>query len=302
MHDINNIDLNLLKALRVLLQERSVSRAAQRMQLSQSAMSHTLARLRQSLGDPLFVRAGAGLDPTPRALALQQPLESLLDQINGLLSPSEEDPRKLIHQYRIATHDFMVEGALARGIKNLRAQHPAMSLELSLLDSHSNQALDNGELDLLIGAGIGAKPRFIQKRLRHDSVVCVLDSAHPALDDWHPGVLNQHPLVVHQQLNHSHPPTAELLQECRVAVTTGSLQMQLPLLPGSDLIALLPESLARTASATLDLVARPCPQPMEAITITALWHQRAKADTGHRWARDTLFAPFLQGHDNNGHR
>ncbi|WP_417348911.1 LysR family transcriptional regulator [Ferrimonas sp.] len=292
MQDINNVDLNLLKALRVLLQERSVSRAARRMHLSQSAMSHTLARLRQSLGDPLFVRAGAGLDPTPRALALQQPLESVLDQVNVLLSPSDGDPRKLINLYRIATHDFMVEGALTRGIRELRAQHPAMTLELTLLDSHSNQALDNGELDLLIGAGIGAKPRFVQKRLQSDAVLCVLDATHPALSDWHPGVLSEHPLVLHQQLNHSHPATTDRLQACRVAMTTGSLQMQLPLLPGSDLIALLPSSLAHRASEALGLVTRPCPLEMEAITITALWHQRAKADPGHRWARDTLLAPF----------
>lgn len=293
MHDINNADLNLLKALRVLLQERSVSRAARRMHLSQSAMSHTLARLRQSLGDPLFVRAGAGLEPTPRALALQQPLESVLDQVNALLSPSEGDPRKLISQYRIATHDFMVEGALAHGIRALRVQHPAMTLELSLLDSHSNQALDNGELDLLIGAGIGAKPRFVQKRLQSDAVLCVLDAAHPALSDWHPGVLSEHPLVLHQQLNSAHPATTESLQGCRTAVTTGSLQMQLPLLPGSDLIALLPESLAQRASDSFGLIVRPCPLDMTEISITALWHQRANSDPGHRWVRNTLFAPFL---------
>ncbi|BDY05567.1 LysR family transcriptional regulator [Ferrimonas sp. YFM] len=295
MQDINSIDLNLLKALKVLLQERSVSRAAQRMQLSQSAMSHTLARLRQSLDDPLFVRSGAGLEPTPRALALQQPLELLLEQLNTLLSPPEGDPRKLIHRYRIATHDFMVEGPLAQGIRALRAQHPAITLELSLLDSHSNQALDNGELDLIIGAGLGAKPRFVQKRLQSDAVVCVLDSAHPALTRWPPDVLLQHPLVLHQQLNLSQPAVTELLQECRVAATTGSLQMQLPLLPGSDLIALLPESLAQRASEALGLATRPCPLKMDAITITAHWHQRAKVDAGHRWVREILFAPFLQG-------
>lgn len=115
MRDIRNVDFNLLKALNALLEERNVTKAAQRLSVTQPAMSAMLVRLRESFKDPLFVRVQHGIQPTERALSLIQPVQNVLSEINAMLQPPEFDPTTTEMKLSIASTDYGLTAIAMRG-------------------------------------------------------------------------------------------------------------------------------------------------------------------------------------------
>lgn len=131
--DIRNLDLNLLVVLEVLLEERNVSRAARRLALTQSTVSGMLSRLRDALGDPLFVRARHGLHPTPRAEAMTAPLRRLLDDAHALVAPAEFDPSRWRGSVTISSTDYMQDGLLLPFLRELGKDAPHLRVALAPL-------------------------------------------------------------------------------------------------------------------------------------------------------------------------
>jgi DNA-binding transcriptional LysR family regulator len=131
MNDLRRIDLNLLVILDALLSEQHVTRAAERLHLSQPAVSHALARLRDLLGDPLLVRAGASLVPTSRALELMAPLAEALAQVQSLLAPNAFDPATAKRTFRLAMSDYGAAIVLPGLIRTLRHEAPGIDLQIS---------------------------------------------------------------------------------------------------------------------------------------------------------------------------
>ncbi|WP_238179400.1 LysR family transcriptional regulator, partial [Methylobacterium dankookense] len=181
--DLARVDLNLLVALDALLTERSVTRAAARVGIGQSAMSSSLARLRRLLGDELLTRAPEGMRPTPRALALAEPVRRTLRQIQSLVRREESfDPRTVERTFTISLPDSTEVLLGPRLLAYLRAEAPGIRLLLRSVDrTHILEELDTDRLDLAIGFFSEGQMHHKRRLLYRDSYVCLFDAAQVGL-------------------------------------------------------------------------------------------------------------------------
>ena len=166
--NIYNFDLNLLRVLDALLRERNVSRAAERLSLSQPAVSNALNRLRELLDDPLLVRAGRAMQPTPRALALEAPIRHALQQIeHSLIAGEAFDPARSQQRFRIAVTDYVELVCMPALMRRLAEHAPGIQLAIQhLTPTLPVEALDNGEVDLVLGRFLDV-PSYAAGPARH---------------------------------------------------------------------------------------------------------------------------------------
>lgn len=191
MDEFRRIDLNLLLALRVLLAERHVSRAALRLHKSQPAVSHALAQLREAFGDPLLVRDGRYMSLTPRARELQQPLEIVLGQLSALLQHKTFDPAQALRSFRLALSDYAAHLLLPALMQRLRREAPGIRLAISQNSREAMLAqLADGEIDLALGVFPGAPKEIMLDALFEEHFLCAADKASLprqgalSLDEW----------------------------------------------------------------------------------------------------------------------
>ena len=180
---LSRVDLNLLVAMQVLLEERNVTRAAERMFVTQPAMSKTLLRLRNAFDDPLFTRSGRGLVATPRALEIQRQLPEILNSVSTVLEKQEFDPATHSTSIHIVAPEFMAVQAVPELTKVLQAESPGISLALSNIDDNYEQLLESGEIDFAME---------VKKPLPKDFVITSLGNFRPAV--W---MRKGHPLSNH---------------------------------------------------------------------------------------------------------
>ena len=299
---ISKVDLNLLKSLQALLDERHVGRAAAKMNVTQSAMSHTLTRLRNVFNDPLFIRNAKGLEPTARAIELSGKLRFILDEIDVLLTPKTLDLSKVQGHFRVQSHDFLVAAYLSDAIRAINKEAPNIIFDLQTLDNSGYQKLDNGELDMIIGTGLQANPKFMQKSLAEEPLVCLLDSQHPVLAVWNKEAVFRYPHIKSSliadkddpvsQYDSSEDARKEGIAKRQIGLYSETLNLQLALLPGSALIAFLPESIARQGQACYGLEIKECPFPLPPLTVRGIWHERHQNDPLHKWIRDKISDAF----------
>lgn len=292
------VDLNLLKSLRALLEERHVGRAAQKMNVTQSAMSHTLTRLRGVFDDPLFIRNARGLEPTSRALELTGKLRFILSEIDILLTPKTLDLSQAHARFRIQTHDFIVASYLSKAFSAINYEAPNIVIDVQILDKRAYEKLDEGKLDMIIGAGLKATPRFMQKRLIDEALICLLDKQNPALNNWSPEVIFRYPHIKSSLLDDQDDPVSQYgksvgLPERKIGLYAETLNLQLALLPNTKLIAFLPESIARQGNQLYGLKMKTCPFTLPALTIRGMWHERHQNDQIHKWIRDKISDAFV---------
>ncbi|WP_136806210.1 LysR family transcriptional regulator [Desulfosediminicola flagellatus] len=299
MNEINltKVDLNLLKSLRALLEEQHVGRSAKRMNVTQSAMSHTLSRLRDVFDDPLFIRHAKGLEPTARALELSGKLGFILGEINTLLAPKTVDMTQVHTHFRIQTHDFIVTSYLAKAFKTIKDKAPNIIIDVQLMESESYAKLENGKLEMIIGAGLMTSPKFMQKRFTNESLVCLLDKENPVLKNWSAEAIFRCPHVRSSLLGDKDDPITQYgkqngLPERQIGMYVGSLSLQPALLAGSKLIAFLPETLAAQATKFYKFEVRECPFALPTLTIRGMWHERHQYDQVHKWIRDKISNSF----------
>ncbi len=286
-------DLNLLLTLDVLLAEGSVARAAARLQLSPSAMSRALARLRQATGDPLLVRAGRGLVPTPRALELRQRIGPLLEEAQAALRPAAEvDLQQLQRTFTLRSRDGFVENFGPALIARLQQQAPGVRIHFVPKLDRDSKPLREASIDLETAViDADTSPELRTRALFRDRFVGVVRAGHPLshapvnLDAYLAG---QHILVAHQR--HSHGRMDETLAERglqrQVATLVSGFSAALALARGSDLIAMVPER--HTSNLRTGLHAFDLPVALAPMTISLLWHPRMEADPAHRWLRQCV--------------
>ena len=283
-------DLNLLVTLDVLLREGSVAGAARRLRLSPSAMSRALARLREVTGDPLLVRAGRGLVPTPRAIELRERVRPLVDEAEAVLRPAERlDLAGLVRTFTLRTSDGFAEtfgpGLLAR----IAAEAPGVRLRFVLKPDKDSTPLREGEVDLETGVvdhAIG--PEVRAQALFRDRFVGVIRQGHPLAEG---GITpdryaaGRHVLVARRGFDGGRIDAAlEALGLRReIAMAVGSFSAALALARGSDLIAGVPERL--TSALREGLLSFALPFPVAEFTIYLLWQPRMEADPAHRGLR-----------------
>ena len=292
-------DLNLLVTLDVLLAEGSVVRAARRLQLSASAMSRALARLRAATGDPLLVRAGRGLVPTPRALELRDRVRQVVDDAEAVLRPAMKlDLGTLSRTFAIRSTEGFVETFGPDLLARIAAEAPNVRLWFVPKPDKDSTALRDGMVDLETGVTSKAMgPEIRTQGLFGDRFVGVVRKGHPlARGKVTPEryAAAAHVLVSRRGLEMA--PVDHALEQLglvrRCAVTVGGFGLAIALAGESDMVATVPERHTRNLWRGMHAFALPLQVPP--FTISLFWHPRLDADPAHRWLR-TLVADVCRG-------
>ncbi|CCH09179.1 LysR family transcriptional regulator [Achromobacter xylosoxidans] len=286
-------DLNLLLTLDVLLTECNVARAARRLHLSPSAMSRALARLRDTTGDPLLVRAGRGLVPTPRAQELREQVSRLVQEAQGVLRPAELlDPSRLSRHFTLRTSDGFVEYFGPALIALAQREAPGVRLRFVQKSDKDSAPLRDGSVDLETGViGAASSPEIRTRALFRDRFIGVVRAGHPLARGKVTAAryaAGQHVLVSRRGLDKG--PIDEGLRALglarEIAVIVAGFSDALSLARGSDLIASVPERHTGNLRAGMHSFALPVEVP--ALTVSMLWHPRMDADPAHRWLRECV--------------
>lgn len=295
----NTYDLNLLAALDALLATGSVTEAAARMHLSTPAMSHTLARIRETFGDPILVRAGRKLVPTSRALALAEPVRALLAQAQALRAPADAEGLAAIRRrfvVRAPEGIAVVFGAnLSRALER---EMPLAALQF-LPETHADPgALREGRIDLDLGSFRTIDPETETKVLSTQSLVGAVRAGHPllkALKKKTSAALERFTAARHVGVT----PRPGEGSPVDLALAALGLQRQVALLVPStfsaliaasrtDLVASVSERTARGMAASLGLTVFELPFAVQSEPMRMAWHPRHQSDPAHRWLRDCI--------------
>ena len=283
-------DLSLLATLDVLLAEGSVARAAQRLRLSPSAMSRALARLREATGDPLLVRAGRGLVPTPRALELRQRVGQLVQDGAAVLRPAETlDLKQLVRTFTLRTREGFVENFGPALIVRVGTEAPGVRLRFVPKPDKDSAPLRDGTVDLETGVvGDTTGPEVRAQALFRDRFVAVVRKGHPLTKGRITAAryaAGRHVAVSRRGLDRG--PIDEALKplglERQIITFVATFPDALALARSSDLIASVPER--HTANLRAGLHSFPLPVVLPEFTVSLLWHPRQDADPAHRWLR-----------------
>jgi DNA-binding transcriptional LysR family regulator len=283
-------DLNLLITLDVLLVEGSVARAAKRLQLSSSAMSRALARLRKTTGDPLLVRSGSGLVATPRALELRERVSRLVQDGSEVLRPADRlDLEQLVRTFTLRTSDGFVENFGPGLINRVRSMAPGVQLRFVHKLSQDSTGLRDGSADLETGVvGRSTDPYLRSRILFRDSFVGVVRSGHP---------LTRYEVTPQRYVAESHVAVshrgrvrgpideafAQTGMERTIVTVVDGFSTALSLARTTDLVASVPER--HTGKLREGMYSFPLPVDVPSITVSMLWHPRMDADPAHRWLR-----------------
>ncbi len=286
-------DLNLLVSLDVLLTEGSVARAARRLRLSPSAMSRALARLRAATGDPLLVRAGRGLVPSPRAVALRERVRLLVEDGEAVLRPAAElDLKTLVRTFTLRTSDGFVESFGPALVTCVAAEAPGVRLRFVQKPEKDRAPLREGIVDLETGVvDESTGPEVRTQALFRDRLIGVVRNGHPL-------VAKRISPARYAACSHVHVsrrgvdrgPIDDALESLgharRVVAIVGGFAAAIALARGSDLVADVPERHTEVLRAGLRGFALPVSLPD--FSVSLLWHPRQDADPAHRWLRDRV--------------
>jgi DNA-binding transcriptional LysR family regulator len=290
---MSNPDFNLLLTLDVLLAEGSVARAAQRLRLSPSAMSRALARLRETTGDPLLVRAGRGLVPTPRALELREQVSQLVRDAGAVLRPVENlDLERLVRTFTLRSSEGFVENFGPALIARVCKQAPGVRLRFVHKSNKDSASLRDGSVDL--ETGVVGKTTAQELRVRglfRDRFIGVVRLGHPLIqDEITPAryAAGRHVGVSRRGLDKG--PIDEALEPIglkrQVVTLVEGFSTALALARGSDLIASVPER--HSGNLRVGMHSFPLPFATPEISVALLWHPRLHADPAHRWLRSCV--------------
>lgn len=286
-------DFNLLITLDAVLAEGSVARAAQRLRLSPSAMSRALARLRETTGDPLLVRAGRGLVPTPRALELREKVSQLVQEAEAVLRPAETpNLKQLARSFTLRTSEGFVENFGAELIARVNAEAPGVQLCFLQKPDKDSKPLRDGTVDLETGVvEDSTSPELRTRALFRDRFIGVVNIEHPLSQ----GEMTLERYMAGNHINVSRQGLAKgqidealspLGLERNITTIVGGFATAVALARTSDLIASVPER--HTGNLRAGMHSFPLPVATPEFTVSMIWHPRMDADPVHRWLRSLL--------------
>lgn len=301
------IDLNLLVTLQVLLEEESVTRAASRLHLSQSALSKSLNRLREALGDPLFLRSAHGLKPTAHAMHLKRLLPEILQGLYKVTLPPGFTPMTSQRQFSFSIIESAYETLMPSYIGRLLKQAPNISLDTYAWSKSSMQKLSQGEIDFSITARdlhptsdyrLNNLPEGInQTTLFTDQIHCLVRKEHPILKVVNEGNwdINAYLAMKHIQVRCEGNDwwaldydLAESNQHRNISCTLPDFYGAASVCAHSDLIFTVPSNFVAHAQKLYPLIDIPLPVSFSPIAYVLLWHQRNNDEPGHKWVRKTI--------------
>ncbi|WP_437051105.1 LysR family transcriptional regulator [Streptomyces sp. enrichment culture] len=286
------LDLNLLAALDALLEEGSVSAAADRLHVTAPAMSRSLGRIRRTTGDQILVRTGRTMTPTPYAIAVREQVHDLLLQVQGVLAPGRElDLGTLDRTFTLRWHDALVTLAGPALLAAVREQAPGVRLRFVAESNVDTPELRRGEIDLAADANLPAAPDVRAEQVAESRLAVVVRRGHPLTRDKAVTAARfagaEHITVSRRGWlgNALDDALAALGLTRRVVATAPTQAAAFEFARGSDLLVTAPESTARPA-ADLGLVLLPLPVDLPPARIHLSWHQRHDTDPAHSWLRD----------------
>ncbi len=292
--NVQDIDLNLLRVFDAVLQERGVTPAAARLGLTQPAVSNALARLRAVFGDALFVRTGAGMDATPFARELAQPVRQALALLESALAHGPGfDPGTSTRAFRFYMSDLGQIEFLPPLVERVQASAPGVRLESVALDVEDiGGALAAGALDLAVGFLPALGPPLRRQALFRDPYVCLMRADHPVIGKTltrKKFLAASHALVSYRG---GHRVIEEALERAglarRIALRVPHFTVVPMVLERSDLILTLPLRVARVYEKRGNFKSLPPPVPIPPADVAVHWHERFEADPGNRWLRDLV--------------
>ncbi|MFJ4005572.1 LysR family transcriptional regulator [Streptomyces sp. NPDC090023] len=288
------VDLNLLLALDVLLEEQSVRGAARRLHLSEPAMSRTLGRIRKALGDPVLVRAGRQMVPTPHALAVRAEVSAVVERARALFAPGKDtDPRTMTRTFTILGHDATAATLGAPLLTRTAREAPGIRLRFLSESPVDAPFLRQGTADLEIGVVDTTAPEVRVETLYEDVMLGVVRAGHPLLDgeltpERFAGAAGHLSVSRRGRL---HGPIDDALAALgltrQVVGSVGTYPASLFVVGDTDLIGIVSRG-SRPMAGPLGLVTFPIPLPLPPLEVGLAWHPRHDADPAHAWLRATV--------------
>jgi len=306
--DVNfrTFDLNLLRVFDEVMAERNLTRAARNLSITQPAVSNALRRLREVLGDELVRRSGAGVEPTPRALALWPTVRDALRQLQHTLAPGEFDASTADTTFLLAMADATAAELIPGLVRIVEKEAPAISLRvLPLTTRDPRRMLEQEEVDMAIGyfpaviaslaargqSGVGVA--FESQRLYLGQYVCVMRRGHPLANA--PLTLDDYCAARHLLVSFSGRPygfidqtLGALGRERRIVVTVNQFFTAGRVVANSDLLTVLPRHFVTVTGIDDQLVLRDLPFDQPMVHVDAIWHRRAQHGHAHEWLRTAL--------------
>jgi DNA-binding transcriptional LysR family regulator len=306
--DVNfrTFDLNLLRVFDEVMAERNLTRAARNLSITQPAVSNALRRLREVLGDELVRRSGAGVEPTPRALALWPTVRDALRQLQHTLAPGEFDASTADTTFLLAMADATAAELIPGLVQIVEKEAPAISLRvLPLTTRDPRRMLEQEEVDMAIGyfpaviaslaargqSGVGVA--FESQRLYLGQYVCVMRRGHPLANA--PLTLDDYCAARHLLVSFSGRPygfidqtLGALGRERRIVVTVNQFFTAGRVVANSDLLTVLPRHFVTVTGINDQLVLRDLPFDQPMVHVDAIWHRRAQHGHAHEWLRTAL--------------
>ncbi len=296
-----NLDINLLVIFDTILSERNISLAAERLELAQPTVSNALNRLRRITGDQLFVRTSRGMEPTPHAERIAQPLRQVLATLRSTLkAPRGFEPAAAERTFTLFLTDLGEAYFLPRLLTRLRTLAPGVKLvTLPIPDRNPQSALENGEVDIAIGNLPKLRTGFYQQRLFREHYICIARADHPLFE----GRMTvekfgraSHAVVLPQGTGHGivEQTMQKLGLQDRIMLRVQNFLVLPTIVANTDLVAIVPHSVARELSAeqSFKLVVPPIGLPE--FDIKQCWHKRFHTDAGNQWLRSQIAELFMR--------
>jgi DNA-binding transcriptional LysR family regulator len=298
--NLHGIDLNLLVAFDALNSERNVTRAGSRIGRTQPAMSAALSRLRYLLRDELFVRGPNGLQPTPRAVELAEPISLALREIQRTLQFTQGfDPGNSTMSFSIGVSAHAGSVILPRILSLLAEKAPGIDIKVRDYSSRDDAIamLDSGAVDLTVGIPPTPTSRILSARLFQERFVCILRKDHPILDrrfDAETFLSLTHILVApdNEGLDVADAALASKNLKRRAAVTIPHMQGAPSLVASSDMVATVIESVVAHSGFAEHLAVFDFPLPLNPIPFVLSWHRRNDGHPAQQWLRNGIMAAF----------
>ncbi len=310
--NFRTLDLNLLRVFDAVMAERNLTRAAERLSITQPAVSNALKRLRESLGEELLTRTAYGVRPTPRAEALWPEVQAALGQLREALDPGEFDPQRDAASFRLAMADATAALLMPAVVAKIEAAHALANLRVLPLTTRDPRALvERGDADFAIGyfpevtatlVAQGERASLRHQRLYDTGYVCVMRRGHPLAG--HELTLDTYCAAHHLLVSFSGRPHGAVDQALfalnrsrRVVLTVNQFFTAGRVVAHSDLLAVLPSSFVEATGYKDELVEKPLPIHLSSIHVELLWHMRHDRASAHHWLRGLLVEAALETHE-----
>lgn len=295
MPNLRNFDLNLLHAFKLLMEERSVSRAAEKMFISQPAMSHILQRLRNQLDDPVLVKTATGMKPTLRAQALLEPIKTVLKDIEQIIqSPEEFSAATSEKRFVIATSDYVEFTLLPKLAESMNKHAPNIEIRVQQpIDTVLETAIEEEEIDLVIGfEAIFNLPMYIHHdTLFSDQIVCIIKEGHQTISgseiSFEQFIASRHMLISPRGagtgLIDGHLATRGLSR--KISLVIPNFLAAPWILANTELVLSLPLRVAEQFVRLAPLKILPMPIDLPVYNLIMIWHPRHEKEPAHQWLR-----------------